>query len=64
MAGDVRIEREGPIAWVVFDHEERRNAITADMWQRIPEVARELDEDEVRRMRDLLNDRLEQGGER
>lgn len=46
MAGDVRIEREGPLAWVVFDHEERRNAITAEMWQRIPSLARELDEDE------------------
>ena len=46
MAGDVRIEREGPLAWVVFDHEERRNAITAEMWQRIPPLARELDEDE------------------
>lgn len=46
MAGTVRIEREGPLAWVVFDHEERRNAITADMWQRIPELAREIDEDD------------------
>jgi enoyl-CoA hydratase/carnithine racemase len=46
MAGTVRIEREGPIAWVVFDHEPRRNAITADMWKRIPDVARELDEDD------------------
>jgi enoyl-CoA hydratase/carnithine racemase len=46
MAGDVYVEREGPLAWVVFDHEERRNAITAEMWQRIPELASELDEDD------------------
>lgn len=46
MAGDVRIDREGPLAWLVFDHEERRNAITADMWQRIPPLARALDEDD------------------
>ena len=46
MAGDVRIEREGPIAWLVFDPQARRNAITADMWQRIPPLARELDEDD------------------
>jgi enoyl-CoA hydratase len=30
---------------MVFDHPERRNAITAEMWQAIPVVARELDED-------------------
>lgn len=45
MPGNVRIEKEGSLAWLVFDHEERRNAITADMWQAIPELARELDED-------------------
>lgn len=45
MAGRVHIEREGALAWVVFDHPERRNAITADMWHQIPLVARELDED-------------------
>lgn len=50
MAGCVRIEREGPLAWVVFDHEARRNAITADMWQQIPSLARELDEDDTVRV--------------
>lgn len=49
MAGEVRIERDGPVAWMVFDQIERRNAISAGMWQAIPELARELDEDaEVR----------------
>jgi len=46
MAGTVRIDREGPLAWVVFDHSERRNAITAEMWQAIPRLARELDDDD------------------
>ena len=45
MAGQVRIEREDGLAWVVFDHLERRNAITGDMWQAIPGIARELEED-------------------
>lgn len=45
MPGQVRIEKEDAMAWVVFDHLERRNAITGDMWQAIPEVARELEED-------------------
>jgi enoyl-CoA hydratase len=46
MAGEVRIEREDNLAWVVFDHLERRNAITAGMWQAIPDIVRELEEDE------------------
>ena len=46
MAGSVRIDRDGTLAWLVFDHEERRNAITAEMWQAIPSLARELDEDD------------------
>ena len=50
MAGEVRLEREGALGWIVFDHVERRNAITADMWRAIPEVAREADEDEALRV--------------
>lgn len=45
MGGSVRIEREGRIGWVVFDHPERRNAISVEMWRDIPEVAAELDAD-------------------
>jgi len=49
VAGRITVEREGSLAWVVFDHPERRNAVTAAMWERIPEVARELDvDDDVR----------------
>jgi enoyl-CoA hydratase/carnithine racemase len=49
MSGEVRIERDGPLARLVFDHEKRRNAITVDMWQAIPDAVRRLQsEDEVR----------------
>jgi enoyl-CoA hydratase len=49
MGGQVRIERSGGLGWIIFDHQERRNAITAEMWQAIPQAARTLDEDpEVR----------------
>ena len=40
MSGEVRIERDGPIARLVFDHEKRRNAITVDMWESIPAAVR------------------------
>jgi enoyl-CoA hydratase len=47
--GRIRVEREGHLGWIVFDHPQRRNAITAAMWQAIPAAAKELDEDpEVR----------------
>ena len=49
MSGQVRIERKGPIAQMVFDHQERRNAITVDMWSAIPGAVQTLQEDsEVR----------------
>ncbi|MGH0037271.1 MAG: enoyl-CoA hydratase [Myxococcota bacterium] len=49
MSGEVRVEKEGGLAWLVFDHTARRNAITADMWRAIPKLTAELDADpEVR----------------
>lgn len=42
MGGRVRIERDGAIGWLVFDHPERRNAISVEMWRQIPELAQEL----------------------
>ena len=41
----MRVERDGVLGWMVFDHPERRNAISVDMWRQIPEAARELDGD-------------------
>ena len=46
VGGRVRIEREGHIGWVVFDHPERRNAISVEMWRDIPRIAGELERDE------------------
>lgn len=45
MPGKLRVERNGPLAEVVFDHPERRNAVTTEMWRQIPEIARTLDAD-------------------
>ncbi|MCG8590814.1 MAG: enoyl-CoA hydratase [Proteobacteria bacterium] len=46
MAGQVRVETEGAIGWIVFDHAERRNAITGAMWRAIPAAAAQLESDE------------------
>ena len=49
MGGRVRTSLDGPIAWIVFDHPERRNAISIDMWSQIPALVKELaGNDEVR----------------
>ena len=48
--GEVRVERDGAIGWVIFDHPERRNAISANMWGAIPEAAAELDADDAIRV--------------
>jgi enoyl-CoA hydratase/carnithine racemase len=45
MAGHVRVSTEGALGWIVFDHRERRNAITAQMWAEIPDAARRLAQD-------------------
>ncbi|MGB5703408.1 MAG: enoyl-CoA hydratase [Polyangiales bacterium] len=45
MSGEVRIEQDGPIAYMVFDHEKRRNAITVEMWETIPDAVREAQDD-------------------
>ena len=45
MGGQVRTEKDGRIGWIVFDHPERRNAISVEMWREIPEVIDELSSD-------------------
>jgi enoyl-CoA hydratase len=45
MSGRIRIARDGALGFLYFDHVERRNAITRDMWEAIPAAAAELDAD-------------------
>ena len=44
-SGTLRIERDGPIGYVVLDNPARRNAISAAMWRAFPAVLNELDVD-------------------
>lgn len=47
----IRVERrEGGIAWVTIDRPEARNAMTFAMWERLRDVARELDADDAVRV--------------
>jgi len=46
MAGKVRTEKDGPIGWIVFDHPERRNALSASMWSELAEAALSFSRDD------------------
>ena len=49
MGGVVRSEKDGALGWLIFDHPERRNAISVEMWRQIPELVEALAaDDEVR----------------
>jgi enoyl-CoA hydratase/carnithine racemase len=46
VSGTVLLERDGAIATVTLSQPERLNALSAAMWQRLGELAKELDADE------------------
>jgi len=50
MAGRIHTEVGNGIGWLIFDHQARRNAITAEMWDEIPRAARALDADPAARV--------------
>jgi enoyl-CoA hydratase/carnithine racemase len=45
VGGRIRVEVEAGIGWFVFDHPERRNAVSVEMWQEIPRAAQRLERD-------------------
>ena len=45
MVGQVRVVAEPPLGWIVFDHAERRNALSVSMWEAIPDAAAALSSD-------------------
>jgi enoyl-CoA hydratase len=40
MAGSIHEKKEDHIGWIVFDHPERRNALSDNMWSELSEAAR------------------------
>lgn len=45
MSGKVQLEREDNIGWIIFDHPERRNALSDNMWSELAAACVELDAD-------------------
>lgn len=50
MSGQIRVDREGALGFITFDHPERRNAINVEMWRAIPEAVAELEDDDAVRV--------------
>ncbi len=49
MSGRIHTEKNCRLGWLIFDHQERRNAVSADMWEQIPGAVETLAQDpEVR----------------
>jgi len=50
MPGKMVAEKDGSIGWMVFDHPERRNAVTQTMWLQIGEMLEDFAKDEAIRV--------------
>ncbi|MBW2271350.1 MAG: enoyl-CoA hydratase/isomerase family protein [Deltaproteobacteria bacterium] len=50
MPGKVYIEREDSIGWIIFDHPERRNAVSDNMWGELATACRDLEADPLVRV--------------
>lgn len=44
------MEKDGPIGWIIFNQPEKRNAVSQDMWQLMPDYVQELATDEAIRV--------------
>jgi len=44
------MEKDGPIGWITFNQPQKRNAVSQEMWQRMPEYVHELSGDNAIRV--------------
>ena len=45
MPGRVECQKDGRIGWIVFDHPERRNALSSNMWGELADAAQSFARD-------------------
>lgn len=50
MADSVRVEKDGVIGWAIFDHPERLNAVTQNMWLQLGECLEHFEHDDAVRV--------------
>jgi enoyl-CoA hydratase len=40
------MEKEGPLGWIIFNQPEKRNAVSQEMWEMVPDIVRDLEKDD------------------
>jgi enoyl-CoA hydratase/carnithine racemase len=46
----LRLDKDGPLGWITFNQPEKRNAVSQEMWQRMPDYIGDLAADEAIRV--------------
>ena len=49
-ARQLLLEKDGPIGWIIFNQPEKRNAVSQEMWQLMPDYVRDLATDDAIRV--------------
>jgi enoyl-CoA hydratase len=44
------LEKDGPLGWIIFNQPEKRNAVSQEMWQLMPDYIQDLDADDAIRV--------------
>ena len=44
------VEKDGPIGWIIFNHPEKRNAVSQEMWELMPDYVHDLATDDAIRV--------------
>jgi len=50
MSDKLLLEKDGPIGWIVFNQPEKRNAVSQEMWELMPEHVNDLAKDDAIRV--------------
>jgi enoyl-CoA hydratase/carnithine racemase len=50
MTDKLLMQKDGPIGWIIFNQPEKRNAVSLEMWEAMPEYIRELTADDAIRV--------------
>lgn len=50
LASKLLMEKDGPIGWIIFNQPEKRNAVSQEMWERMPDYVQDLAEDDAIRV--------------
>ena len=50
MTDKLQMKKDGPLGWIIFNQPEKRNAVSLEMWQLMPEYVHDLASDDAIRV--------------